>query len=211
MSFSLAALYRDKVLLGSDRMIIDEGGHPIADGGSKIFKLKNDIFVAITGNGNVRASMLACVAGLLDTGSAAIFEKRLRTFKERFDPVYRTIPEDYLKIAKGSAQLIGIGMVEKKLIGFTINYVPCEGNFDVEILDRPGLIASNADGNSLLERFFPTMIKWTLSVGQLIRDGEMTKVFGRIYRVLSRVDDTVSALGDLVILRPDGKSVELVF
>ncbi len=132
-------------------------------------------------------------------------------YRERFDIIYNSIPEDCLKICGGAGQITGIGIVEKKLLGFIINYVPSQADYRIEILRRPGLMGSSPDGNSRLGNFFPRMIKWILATGPILNDEAMRKLFKRIYAALSKLDNTVSPCGDLVILRPSGEAVELSF
>jgi len=214
MSFNLCALYGDRGVIAGDRMLSWEDGSCVVGDSGKIFELSDGLVVGYAGNELVSQMMMSCFAGIIgdeEKKSLELFERKIKDFKKRFDPIYRIIPKEWLNMCRGSGHLMGVGVFENELKAFSVNYVPVYEDYSVDVLKKPGVIASNADGNERLQKFFPTALKWILSLGPAFSDEGIVLLFKKIFGSIAKYDETVSPCGDLMILRRDGTSKKLTF
>jgi hypothetical protein len=210
MSFSIVRISEDRGILVSDRRAFSPDGR-MNDDHRKILRLGN-FFIARSGNGLVSELMAATLSGLIyGSTTMEVLDEKLRQFRTVFDPIYTLLPKESLAFCEGGAQLKGMGLIEGKIVGVSVNYCPGEGGFGVQILKQRGMIGSAVDGNRRLEKFLPILIRMVTRAAAMLDERRMVSIFGKLYYRLSKMDSTVSPVGDVIVLADDGTVTELSF
>ena len=216
MSFLFCAIFEGCGVLASDKMILNsEGSFQVKDL-KKFVRLKNLLYVGRSGNGNVSELMVATISGLVGVldpdENLSMFDRKLKSFKEIFNPIYDNIPQEYRKTCDGGGQLMGCGWFEDRPIGFLVNYVPSQNDFLTQTITAPrSIISSNPDANAWMKRNLKRiLIKSILGFGEYWTDDQMRKVCSRLYKELCKHDKTVSSSGSLILLR-EKTTAELEF
>ena len=214
MSFLISALLQTKAIIVSDKMItMPDGTHGIMVD-PKFGTLPCDFILGWSGNSEVAWQMVRTFGSMIENemDNFESFSAKVKSFKESFDPIYNGFDKDLLGMAHGSAQLQGIGLVEKRLTVISVNYCPSKNDgYEVIASQTPGtVILSSVDDNVRVMECLSSTIPKVLD-GDSLSDRRMRKIFKGIYKELGRFDPTISHQGHMLILREDGGEREFDF
>ena len=206
MSYQIGIIFKDGIILASDRKIIYSNG-TFEEGGNKIIKLNEFFWICSSGNvfvGNVLSGFLG---GLLVGNSFSRFESGLKNIERDFRPVYEAIPPKILSFLDNSSAMFG-GIFKGNLFLGNINWVPKEKNFSAIIIGYPdSFITSSADGNKQIERFVPSALKDILKFKSIGRKKLIILNIKVIYKTISLCDKTIGSNGDILFVNRDGENI----